>query len=259
MRRRGYAAFDRLVCTAFSAGNIRRSGRGGPPPRPGRLLRRRRHGQFLGASDRGAGGRRRPRRGPGCPARRYRAPRLRPGGDSRRFRRDTAAPAGKVPRGRLRRDAISAIQGHHVRWRGWSFHYRIEPRAGLVLSLVRHEDAGRERLVLYRGSVAEMFVPYMDPAAGLGIPRLARCRRVRVRDIGLAAATGDRLSGRCRDARRAFRGCAGPAARGPLGRLPVRAPHRRAAVAACRERKPSLRRPSGERAGHAHDPEPRQL
>ena len=61
-----------------------------------------------------------------------------------------------------------AIDGHQVRWRGWSFHYRIEPRAGLVLDLVRHDDAGRERLVLYRGSVAEMFVPYMDPTPAWG-------------------------------------------------------------------------------------------
>jgi primary-amine oxidase len=59
-----------------------------------------------------------------------------------------------------------AIDGYRVGWRGWSFRYRMERRAGLVLSLVRHEDAGRRRLVLYRGSVAEMFVPYMDPDPG---------------------------------------------------------------------------------------------
>ena len=52
---------------------------------------------------------------------------------------------------------------HQVRWRGWSFHYRLDPRAGLVLSLLRREDRGRSRLILYRGSLAEMFVPYMDP------------------------------------------------------------------------------------------------
>ena len=39
-------------------------------------------------------------------------------------------------------------------------------RAGLIVSLVRYTDGGRERSVLYRGSVAEMFVPYMDPDEG---------------------------------------------------------------------------------------------
>jgi primary-amine oxidase len=56
-----------------------------------------------------------------------------------------------------------AIDGYRVRWWGWSFRYRLDRRAGLVLSLVRHEDRGGRRLVLYRGSVAEMSVPYMDP------------------------------------------------------------------------------------------------
>ena len=55
-----------------------------------------------------------------------------------------------------------AVAGSEVRWRGWSFHYRMDRRAGLVVSLLRYDDRGRKRLVLYRGSLAEMFVPYMD-------------------------------------------------------------------------------------------------
>jgi primary-amine oxidase len=53
--------------------------------------------------------------------------------------------------------------GAAVRWKNWSFHYRMDRRAGLILSLVRYRDGERDRLVLYRGSVAELFVPYMDP------------------------------------------------------------------------------------------------
>jgi primary-amine oxidase len=53
--------------------------------------------------------------------------------------------------------------GNMVQWNKWSFHYRMDPRAGLILSLVRYQDQGRQRMVLYRGSLAEMFVPYMDP------------------------------------------------------------------------------------------------
>jgi primary-amine oxidase len=57
-----------------------------------------------------------------------------------------------------------ALDRNSVQWNRWSFHYRMDPRTGLILSLVRYQDQGRERMVLYRGSVAEMFVPYMDPA-----------------------------------------------------------------------------------------------
>ncbi|HUL98271.1 MAG TPA: hypothetical protein VLU24_02320, partial [Mycobacterium sp.] len=56
-----------------------------------------------------------------------------------------------------------SIDGNTVSWGRWSFHYRLDARSGLVVSLVRYDDRGRQRLVLYRGSLAEMFVPYMDP------------------------------------------------------------------------------------------------
>jgi primary-amine oxidase len=56
--------------------------------------------------------------------------------------------------------------GAEVKWNKWSFHYRMDRRIGLIVSLLRHEDAGRERMVLYRGSIAEMFVPYMDEHPG---------------------------------------------------------------------------------------------
>jgi primary-amine oxidase len=56
--------------------------------------------------------------------------------------------------------------GGAVRWNKWSFHFRMDRRVGLIMSLLRHEDQGRERMVLYRGSIGEMFVPYMDPDPG---------------------------------------------------------------------------------------------
>jgi primary-amine oxidase len=54
------------------------------------------------------------------------------------------------------------VTGSEVRWVGWTFHIRLDRRAGLIVSLVRRHDGGRARLVLYRGSVAELYVPYMD-------------------------------------------------------------------------------------------------
>ncbi len=58
------------------------------------------------------------------------------------------------------------IENGEVRWQNWRFRFAMRPREGLVLHLVRYEDGGRERSVLYRGSVAEMVVPYGDPGAG---------------------------------------------------------------------------------------------
>ena len=50
-----------------------------------------------------------------------------------------------------------------IAWDNWSFHMRMERRAGPVISLVRYNDRGNNRLVAYQMSLSEMFVPYMDP------------------------------------------------------------------------------------------------
>ena len=39
-------------------------------------------------------------------------------------------------------------------------------RAGVIVSLVRFDDAGEQRLVVYQMALAELFVPYMDPHPG---------------------------------------------------------------------------------------------
>jgi primary-amine oxidase len=75
---------------------------------------------------------------------------------------DLGTPAEPAPPTNRHAAADITLDGHRVQWRNWSFHYRMDPRAGLVLSLLRFADRGRERLILYRGSLAEMFVPYMD-------------------------------------------------------------------------------------------------
>jgi primary-amine oxidase len=69
------------------------------------------------------------------------------------------------PRASVRTPQLAdfSISGNEVHWKHWLFHFRMDERAGLILSLLRYTDAGRERSVLYRGSLAEMFVPYMDP------------------------------------------------------------------------------------------------
>lgn len=64
----------------------------------------------------------------------------------------------------LNRDVT--IQGSQVSWGAWSFHLRLDRRAGPVLSLISYKDGERKRSIMYQGSIAEMFVPYMDPHIG---------------------------------------------------------------------------------------------
>lgn len=53
-----------------------------------------------------------------------------------------------------------------IGWHEWSFRLRADRRAGVVVSLVRFDDAGDQRLVVYQMALSEMFVPYMDPDPG---------------------------------------------------------------------------------------------
>jgi len=55
------------------------------------------------------------------------------------------------------------VEGTEVSWDSWRFHFRIDPRRGIVLSRVRYDDDGTERSVLYQASLSEIFVPYQDP------------------------------------------------------------------------------------------------
>jgi primary-amine oxidase len=54
------------------------------------------------------------------------------------------------------------VKGHQVSWQNWKFHFRVDPRRGVVLSLVTYADGGSDRSVMYQGALSELFVPYMD-------------------------------------------------------------------------------------------------
>jgi primary-amine oxidase len=58
------------------------------------------------------------------------------------------------------------VTGHLVDWQKWQFHFRMDPRVGPVVSVVRYNDNGNLRSILYEGSLSEMFIPYMDPDVG---------------------------------------------------------------------------------------------
>jgi primary-amine oxidase len=58
------------------------------------------------------------------------------------------------------------LDGHQVSWQNWNFHFRIDPKMGVVVTNVSFNDNGKTRSILYEGSLAEIFVPYQDPAEG---------------------------------------------------------------------------------------------
>ena len=51
-----------------------------------------------------------------------------------------------------------------MRWQKWDLRIGFTPREGLVLHEVGYEDRGTLRPIIYRASLAEMYIPYGDPA-----------------------------------------------------------------------------------------------
>jgi primary-amine oxidase len=55
------------------------------------------------------------------------------------------------------------LAGKHLHWQNWSLVVGFNAREGLTIHDVRYLDKGRNRPILYRGSLTEMVVPYGDP------------------------------------------------------------------------------------------------
>ncbi len=55
------------------------------------------------------------------------------------------------------------VDGHEVEWQKWRFRLGFNMREGIVLHTISYNDGGRERPVIYRASVSEMWIPYGDP------------------------------------------------------------------------------------------------
>lgn len=56
------------------------------------------------------------------------------------------------------------IDGQALTWQNWRLRFGIDNREGLVIYNVRLIDKGRERPVMYKGSMPEMVVPYGAPS-----------------------------------------------------------------------------------------------
>jgi primary-amine oxidase len=57
-----------------------------------------------------------------------------------------------------------AVDGHEVTWQKWRLRIGFNGREGLVLHRIGYEDGGTFRPIIHRASLAEMFIPYGDPA-----------------------------------------------------------------------------------------------
>ena len=130
----------------------------------------------LRAAGRGPDRRRRPRRDGG---RRRRRPRRRPApaeGAATTTRSgwptDGQRPALRGAARRPQADRDHPARGPELhgrrprasRWQKWQLRVGFTPREGLVLHDIGYEDRGALRPIIYRASLAEMFVPYGDPA-----------------------------------------------------------------------------------------------
>ncbi len=55
------------------------------------------------------------------------------------------------------------VDGCEVRWQKWRLRVGFTPREGLVLHTIGYQDGDTLRPIIYRASLAEMFIPYGDP------------------------------------------------------------------------------------------------
>ncbi|SHN23585.1 hypothetical protein [Mucilaginibacter sp. OK098] len=55
------------------------------------------------------------------------------------------------------------IKGHEITWQNWKLRYGVDNREGLVIYDVKYINKGKERSIMYRGSMPEMVVPYGSP------------------------------------------------------------------------------------------------
>ena len=67
--------------------------------------------------------------------------------------------------------ASFSLDGNQIEWQKWKFVIGFNAREGLTIHHLRYTDKGRDRSILYRGSLTEMVVPYGDPQP-------SRCERM---------------------------------------------------------------------------------
>uniref|UniRef100_UPI004049138D copper amine oxidase n=1 Tax=Candidatus Planktophila sp. TaxID=2175601 RepID=UPI004049138D len=58
------------------------------------------------------------------------------------------------------------VEGWNIKWERWSFRIGFDQREGLVIHDVNFTDEGTPRKIAHRLSIAELVIPYGDPAQG---------------------------------------------------------------------------------------------
>ncbi|XP_021955837.1 peroxisomal primary amine oxidase isoform X1 [Folsomia candida] len=59
--------------------------------------------------------------------------------------------------------ASYVVKGNQIQWQKWKMRVSFNGREGMVIHTVSYNDNATVRPVLYRASLAEMFIPYGDP------------------------------------------------------------------------------------------------
>jgi primary-amine oxidase len=86
--------------------------------------------------------------------------------DAGYFNKDTMADLFKGPKPLIITQPEGRsfeVNGHEISWQNWRLRFGVDNREGLVIYDVRYADNGKERSVMYRGSMPEMVVPYGSP------------------------------------------------------------------------------------------------
>jgi primary-amine oxidase len=86
--------------------------------------------------------------------------------DAGYFNKDTMADLFKGPKPLIITQPEGRsfeVNGHEISWQNWRLRFGVDNREGLVIYDVRYADNGKERSVIYRGSMPEMVVPYGSP------------------------------------------------------------------------------------------------
>lgn len=74
----------------------------------------------------------------------------------------TQRPAPKPLEWVERRGHGYHFDGQMLNWHNWQFHLRLDSRVGPIFSLVKFNDQGNWRSVMYEGDLSELFVPYQS-------------------------------------------------------------------------------------------------
>ena len=84
------------------------------------------------------------------------------------YRAESVAPSIKLKELSINQPngASFTVDGWQIQWERWSLRVGFDQREGLVIHDVSFKDEGKSRKIAHRLSIAELVIPYGDPAQG---------------------------------------------------------------------------------------------